>query len=51
MFQSLMDLFNSEQQIKRRMRFVLSQEKAQEEILKTTKKDLEQNKLTLAQLN
>ena len=51
MFQSLMDLFNSEQQIKRRMRFVLSQEKAQEEILKTVKKDLEQNKLTLAQLN
>ena len=46
-----MDLFSSEQQIKRRMRFVLSQEKAQEEVLTTMKKDLEQNKLTLAQLN
>ena len=48
MFQSLMDLFNSEQQIKRRMRFVLSQEKTQEEILKTMKKDLEETEMTFA---
>lgn len=51
MFQSLMDLFNSEQQIKRRMRFVLSQEKTQEEILKTMKKDLEETEMTLEQLD
>ena len=51
MFQSLTDLFNSEQQIKRRMRFVLSQEKKQEEVLKKMKNGLEQNKLTLAQLD
>ena len=51
MFQSLMDLFNSEQQIKRRMRFVLSQEKTQEEILKTMKKDLEETEVTLEQLD
>ena len=51
MFQSLMNLFNSEQQIKRRMRFVLSQEKTQEEILKTMKKDLEETEMTLEQLD
>ena len=51
MFQSLTDLFNSEQQIKRRMRFVLSQEKKQEEVLKKMKNGLEQNKLSLAQLD
>lgn len=51
MFQSLMDLFNSEQQIKHRMRFVLSQEKTQEEILKTMKKDLEETEMTLEQLD
>ena len=51
MFRSLIDLFNSEQQIKRRMKFVLSQEKIQEEVLKKMKKDLEENKIALAQLD
>ena len=45
MFQSLINLFNSDQSIKRSMRFVLSQEKAQEEVLKKMNKDLEEKKI------